>query len=313
MPGAVVSLRYNQVTRQSAWIFDRPGYSQYFWLKYETSESSNTYIESFMGNSVSHLPGSSHAKTAAGKRSSMLEPEKSKFDVEAFLTSTGLGRTLVQLKPKQILFSQGGPADSIFYLRKGRVKLTVVSHVGKEATVAIVSDGEFIGEESLQAAPRPRLRTATATAITACSALKVSRDAMVRALNEEHALSDLFLKSLLKRSIRFQADLVDQLFNSSEMRLARLLLLMADSGTPGEPKQFIPRITQETLADMIGTTRSRVSLFMNRFRKLGYIEYRGRIRVHRSLLDAMLRGELIQHDSERSTDSSTRRFPSKRG
>ena len=197
-----------------------------------------------------------------------------------------MGRRIAQFKQKQPLFSQGDPADSIFYLQKGRASLTVVSKSGKEATIALISAGEFVGEESI--AGTAGLRLATATAITPCLALKIERGEIIRVLHEEHAFSDLFLKFLLARSMRTQADLVDQLFNSSEKRLARILLLLAEFGKPGEPEPLIPEITQETLAEMIGTTRSRVSFFMNRFRKLGFIEYNGRIRVHRSLLNIVL-------------------------
>jgi CRP/FNR family transcriptional regulator, cyclic AMP receptor protein len=216
----------------------------------------------------------------------MNEGKKTAFDVAAFLANPGLGRKIVQLKPKQVFFSQGHAADCIFYLQKGRAKLTVVSANGKEATITLLSEGDFVGEESL--ATVGGLRLATATAITACFALKVQRDEMVRVMHEEHSFSDLFLKFLLARSMRIQADLVDQLFNSSEKRLARILLLLAEFGKAGEPETLIPDITQETLAEMIGTTRSRVSFFMNRFRKLSFIEYNGRIQVHKSLLNVVL-------------------------
>jgi CRP/FNR family cyclic AMP-dependent transcriptional regulator len=216
----------------------------------------------------------------------MIQLEKPAFDAAAFLTHAGLGRRVVQLVPRETFFSQGDPADSVFYLQDGRAKITVVSQAGKEATVALLSVGDFVGEESLAAAHG--LRLATTKAITACTALKISREEMIRVMHEEHELSDLFLKFLLARSMRTQADLVDQLFNSSERRLARILLLMAEFGRPGEPQTLIPKISQETLAEMIGTTRSRVSFFMNRFRKLGFIEYDGRIRVHRSLLNVVL-------------------------
>ena len=216
----------------------------------------------------------------------MAEREYGSFDAAKFLANTGLGRRIVQFKPKQALFSQGSPADSVFYLQKGRAKLTVVSRNGKEATLAILAPGDFVGEESLAGAAG--LRLATATAITACTALRIERAEMIRVMHEEHAFSDLFLKFLLARSMRTQADLVDQLFNSSEKRLARILLLMAEFGKPGEPETLIPRITQETLAEMIGTTRSRVSFFMNRFRKLGFVDYNGRIKVHKSLLNVVL-------------------------
>jgi CRP/FNR family cyclic AMP-dependent transcriptional regulator len=216
----------------------------------------------------------------------MAQPQQIAFDAPAFLAEAGLGRTIIQLKPKQAFFSQGGSADSIFYLQSGRAKLTVFSENGKEATITLFAVGDFIGEESL--ASIGGLRLATATAITACTALKIEREEMVRVMHEEHSFSDLFVKFLLARSMRTQADLVDQLFNSSEKRLARILLLLAEFGKPGEPESLIPEITQETLAEMIGTTRSRVSFFMNRFRKLGFIEYNGRIRVHKSLLNVVL-------------------------
>jgi CRP/FNR family transcriptional regulator, cyclic AMP receptor protein len=206
------------------------------------------------------------------------------FDPATFLANAGLGRRIVRLRAKQAFFSQGGPADSIFYLQSGRAKLSVYSRSGKEATITLLSAGEFIGEESI--AGVVGLRMATATAISACTALKIERAEMIRVLHEEHAFSDLFLKFLLARSMRTQADLVDQLFNSSEKRLARILLLMAEFSEPGPQQRPIPKITQETLAEMIGTTRSRVSFFMNRFRSLGFIEYRGL--VHKSLLNVIL-------------------------
>jgi CRP/FNR family transcriptional regulator, cyclic AMP receptor protein len=216
----------------------------------------------------------------------MSEQKAIQFDPASFLAHTGLGRRIVQLKPKQAFFSQGNPSDSVFYLQKGRAKLTVVSKNGKEATITLLGPGDFVGEESIAAIVG--LRMATATAITACTAHKVEREEMIRVMHEEHSFSDLFLSFLLARSMRIQADLVDQLFNSSEKRLARILLLMAEFGKPGEPETLIPKITQETLAEMIGTTRSRVSFFMNRFRKLGFIEYNGRIQVHKSLLNVVL-------------------------
>jgi CRP/FNR family cyclic AMP-dependent transcriptional regulator len=208
------------------------------------------------------------------------------FDAIGFLARAGLGRRIVQLKPKQAFFSQGDPSDAVFYLQKGRAQLTVVSKSGKEATIALLSEGDFVGEESM--AGVIGLRLATATAISACTALKIEREEMIRVIHEEHAFSDLFLKFLLARSMRTQADLVDQLFNSSEKRLARILLLMAEFDKPGEPETLIPKITQESLAEMIGTTRSRVSFFMNRFRSLGFIEYNGGIKVHKSLLNVVL-------------------------
>jgi CRP-like cAMP-binding protein len=227
----------------------------------------------------------------------MVELEKLTFDAGTFLTNAGLGRKIVQLLPKESFFSQGEPADSIFYLQKGRAKVMVVSPAGKEATITLLAAGDFVGEESLAALSG--LRLATAVAVTACTALKIKRDEMVRAMHEEHNFSDLFLKFLLARSMRIQADLVDQLFNSSEKRLARILLLMAEFGRPGEPEPMIPKISQETLAEMIGTTRSRVSFFMNRFRKLGFIDYSGRIRVHKSLLNIVLHDQLPNGNDEK--------------
>jgi CRP/FNR family cyclic AMP-dependent transcriptional regulator len=232
----------------------------------------------------------------------MTDLKPMQFDPAVFLAQAGLGRKIVRLKPKEIFFAQGDAADCVYYLRSGRAKLKVISSGGKEATIALLAAGEFVGEESM--AGVPGLRMATATAITQCVALKIERAEMIRVMHEEHAFSDLFLKFLLARSMRTQADLVDQLFNSSEMRLARILLLMAEFGKPadhsgdkdrpqgtlGEPAQLIPKISQETLAEMVGTTRSRVSFFMNRFRKLGFIDYNGGIHVHKSLLNVVLHG-----------------------
>ncbi|MDR3777002.1 MAG: Crp/Fnr family transcriptional regulator [Terracidiphilus sp.] len=226
----------------------------------------------------------------------MVEPQKPAFDVAAFLASAGLGRRIVQLAPKNIFYSQGDPADSVFYLQKGRARLTVVSTSGKEATITLLGQGDFVGEESLVAVPERRL--ATATALTACTALKIRREEMLRVMHEEHAFSDMFVKFLLNRSMRIQADLVDQLFNSSEKRLARILLLMSEFGQDGKPEPMIPKISQETLAEMIGTTRSRVSFFMNRFRKLGLIEYNGRILVHKSLLNVVLHDHLSDDEAD---------------
>jgi CRP-like cAMP-binding protein len=226
----------------------------------------------------------------------MIQPGGLEFDTAAYLAHAGLGRRIVQLEPKQRLFSQGDPADSIFYLQDGRAKITVVSQTGKEATVTILTPSDFAGEESLTA--NHGLRLATATAITACSALKISREEIIRVMHEEHEFSDLFLKFLLARSMRNWANLVDQLFNSSEKRLARILLLMAEFGKPGESKRYIPKISQETLAEMIGTTRSRVSFFMNRFRKLGFIDYTDHIQVHESLLNVVLH-DLLPGDASK--------------
>jgi CRP-like cAMP-binding protein len=227
----------------------------------------------------------------------IIDKNNSTFDPAAFLAHAGLVRRIVEVRPKQAFFTQGDQADSVFYLQSGRARLTVVSQNGKEATITLLSAGDFVGEESIASVPGVRL--ATATAVDTCSALKIGRDEMMRAMHEEHAFSDLFLSFLLARSVKTQADLVDQLFNSSEKRLARILLLMAEFGKPGERETYIPPITQETLADMIGTTRSRVSFFMNRFRKLGFIDYNGRIQVHKSLLNVVLLDQLPENNPER--------------
>jgi CRP-like cAMP-binding protein len=190
------------------------------------------------------------------------------------------------MKAREAFFSQGSEADSIFYLLKGRAKLTVVSAAGKEATITLLTVGDFVGEESIAGAIGRRL--ATATAINACTALKIERTEMIRVLHEEHALSDLFLKFLLARSLRTQADLVDQLFNSSEKRLARTLLLLARYGKEDKPQRVLPKISQEMLAEMVGTTRSRVNFFMNKFRKLGFIKYNGGLQINTSLLSVVL-------------------------
>ena len=216
------------------------------------------------------------------------------FDLVTFLEEAGVGRKVVHLLPKQGFFSQGSPADSIFYLRTGSARLTVVSPDGKEATVALLSSGEFIGEESL--ASVGGLHLATATAVVVCTALQIAREVMIRVMHEEHSLSEMYMKFLLARSMRTQADLVDQLFNSSEKRLARILMMMAEFGEPGKPERMIPRITQETLAEMVGTTRSRVNFFMNRFRKLGLVEYSGRIRVHQSLANVILHDHFTEQE-----------------
>jgi CRP/FNR family transcriptional regulator, cyclic AMP receptor protein len=218
------------------------------------------------------------------------------FDPISYLARAGVARTISAVKPNENFFVQGDPADSVFYLQSGRAKLTVISHKGKVATITILSSGDFVGEESLAAVAG--LRLATATAINTCTALRIGREEMIHVMHQDDALSDMFLKFLLARSMRTQADLVDQLFNSSEKRLARILLLMAEFGKPGEPESFIPPITQETLADMIGTTRSRVSFFMNRFRKLGFIDYKGRIQVHKSLLNVVLLDQLPDQGPE---------------
>jgi len=216
------------------------------------------------------------------------------FDLATFLENAGVGRKVVHLQPEQVFFLQGSSADSVFYLRTGSPKLTVVSQDGREATVALLTSGEFIGEESL--ASLGGLHLATATAIVVCTALQIAREEMIRVMHEERSFSEMYMKFLLARSMRTQADLVDQLFNSSEKRLARVLLLLAEFGEPGSPEPSIPPITQETLAEMVGTTRSRVCFFMNRFRKLGLVEYNSRIRVHKSLLNVILHDHFTEQE-----------------
>jgi len=217
------------------------------------------------------------------------------FDLATFLEEAGVGRKVVHMQPKQAFFLQGSPADSIFYLRTGRARLTVVSPDGREATVALLSSGDFIGEESL--ASVGGLHLITATAIVVCTALQIAREEMIRVMYQERSLSEMYMKFLLARSMRTQADLVDQLFNSSEKRLARVLLLLTEFGEPGSPETLLPPITQETLAEIVGTTRSRVSFFMNRFRKLGLIEYNGRILVHKSLINVILHDHFTEQES----------------
>jgi CRP-like cAMP-binding protein len=219
------------------------------------------------------------------------------FTPEAFLSTIGEGRRLLHHKPKGVIFAQGTASNCVFYILAGRAKLTVLSQSGKEATITLLAPGDFIGEDAIAGVPGPRL--ATATAITTCTALRIDRDEMCRVMHDEHSFSDFFVRFLIARGMRTQADLVDQLFNSSEKRLARTLLLMAEFGQSGEPVTVIPHITQEALAEMIGTTRSRVSFFMNRFRKLGFIQYNGRIHIHKSLLNVVLHDQFSGHNSER--------------
>ena len=207
------------------------------------------------------------------------------FEPELFLREAGVGKTVVDLKKNALLFSQGDTADAVFYIQKGRIKLTVISAQGKEAVVAIMEAGQFFGEGCLNGHP---LRMATTTAMEETVVTKISKAAMTTTLHNEPKFSELFMAYLLTRNGRIEEDLVDQLFNSSEKRLARLLLLLANFGKEGTPQPIQPDISQETLAEMIGTTRSRVSFFMNKFRKLGLISYNGKIEVHNSLLTAVL-------------------------
>ena len=212
------------------------------------------------------------------------------FDVKQFFATIGEGRKIVRARKKQRVYLQGAPCEALFYIQKGKVRLTVVSKKGKEATIGILNPGDFFGEGGLAGQP---LRMGSATAMTDCELMRIEKKAMMLALHREHALSDMFVAYLLGRNIRYEEDLVDQLFNSSEKRLARILLLLAQFGKEGKPEKVIPRISQETLAEMVGTTRPRVSFFMNRFRKLGFIDYNaGReLEVHSSLL------HIVLHDS----------------
>jgi CRP/FNR family transcriptional regulator, cyclic AMP receptor protein len=219
------------------------------------------------------------ASTTLGKKNNNFDPKK-------FLASIGEGRKVVAFPKKQAIFVQGDAADAVFYIQEGKVRLTVVSKIGKEATLGILSEGQFFGEGSLAG---QSLRMGSATAMTDCELLRIDKKAMMLALHREHTFSDLFVAYLLARNIRYEEDLVDQLFNSSEKRLARLLLLFAHFGKEGAPETVIPKISQETLAEMIGTTRSRVSFFMNRFRELGFLDYgESGLQVHSSLLNVVL-------------------------
>jgi CRP-like cAMP-binding protein len=207
------------------------------------------------------------------------------FDPLAFLAHAGGGRTVSRYRKDSAVFAQGEPADAVFYIQKGKIKLTVVSAQGKEAVVAVLGAGEFCGEGCLAGQPR---RMATATAMIECEVMRLPKSSIVQVLHDEPAFSELFVAHLLARSIRIEEDLVDQLFNSSEKRLARALLLLANFGKEGRPEPIIAKVSQETLAEMIGTTRSRVSFFMNKFRRLGFISYNGHLEIHSSLLSVVL-------------------------
>jgi CRP/FNR family transcriptional regulator, cyclic AMP receptor protein len=223
--------------------------------------------------------------TFARTHSAMAKKSKSKFDPEAFLAKADGGVTIANYRKGQVVFAQGDPADSVFYIREGRVKIAVVSEQGKEAVVAFLKAGDFIGEGCLTGRPR---RVSTARAVEDSVVTRLDKTTMVRMLGDEPKFSELFTAHLLARTLRVEEDLVDQLFNSSEKRLARALLLLANFGKEGKHEPVIAKVSQETLADMIGTTRSRVSHFMNKFRQLGYVDYNGDLEVHSSLLDAVL-------------------------
>ena len=212
--------------------------------------------------------------------------EKHNFDPKRFLATIGEGRKVMAFSAKQKIFTQGDTADAIFYIQEGKVRLSVVSQIGKEATLGLLSAGDFFGEGGLAG---QSLRMGSAAAIADCELLRIDNKSMMLALHREHAFSDMFVAYLLGRNIRYEEDLVDQLFNSSEKRLARILLLLAHFGKEGVPQTVIPKISQETLAEMVGTTRSRVSFFINRFRKLGFVDYGGNgMQVHSSLLNIVL-------------------------
>jgi CRP/FNR family cyclic AMP-dependent transcriptional regulator len=210
---------------------------------------------------------------------------KAPFDAKTLLTSIPEGRTTREYQKSQVVFSQGDQADAVFFVQRGKVKLTVLSKQGKQAVIALLGPGDFFGEGCLAGQP---LRMATATAITECSIVRLAKQMMMRALHREAVFAELFTTYLLSRNIRMEEDLVDQLFNSSEKRLARILLLLANFGKEGRPEPVVPKISQETLAEMVGTTRSRISFFMNKFRKLGFVDYNGGLEVHTSLLHVVL-------------------------
>src|SRR6202162_5360060 len=208
-----------------------------------------------------------------------------KFDPQIFLSTINGGRKIAAFLKKQTIFAQGDSSDAVFYIKEGKVKLTVVSQIGKEATIGILNNGAFFGEGCLTGQP---LRLCSATAMTDCSVMKIDKKSMMEVLHREHAFSDMFVAYLLARNIRYEEELVGQLFNSSEKRLARILLLLAHFGKDGKPEVAIPKISQQTLAEMVGTTRGRVNFFMNRFRKLGFVRYNGGLEVHSSLLSVVL-------------------------
>ena len=217
------------------------------------------------------------------------------FDPDTFLSTIGEGRRLLHFSKKQNVFAQGDAPGAVFHIQRGKIKLTAVSSNGKEATIRILEEGDFFGEGCLTG---QLVRVASASALTACDILRIDKKTMTRALHRERKLSDMFVAYLLGRNIRYEEDLVDQLFNSSEKRLARILLLLAHFGEERVPQSIVPEISQGTLAEMVGTTRSRVNFFMNRFRKLGFIHYKGGLQVHDSLLNVVLHGDLT-HVTER--------------
>jgi CRP/FNR family transcriptional regulator, cyclic AMP receptor protein len=211
--------------------------------------------------------------------------KRQKFDSQTFLSTIDGGRTIAAFPKKQTIFNQGDSSDAVFYIQEGKIKLTVLSKAGKEATIGILNEGDFFGEGCLTG---QSLRMCSARALTDCTLMRIDKKAMMEVIHREHSFSDMFVAYLLTRNIRYEEDLVDHLFNSSEKRLARILLLLAHFGKEGKPEVAIPKISQETLAEMVGTTRSRVNFFMNRFRKLGFVRYNGELEVHSSLLSVVL-------------------------
>jgi CRP/FNR family transcriptional regulator, cyclic AMP receptor protein len=234
----------------------------------------------------------------------MGKKSRAAFDPKQFLAKVGAGKTISKYHKDQVVFSQGEVADAVYYIQKGKLKLTVISEHGKEAVVAILGPGDFFGEGCLNGHPR---RIATTMAIDDCMVTRIAKEAMIATLHDEPDFSELFMSYLLTRNSRIEEDLIDQLFNSSEKRLARLLLLMANFGKEGRPEPIVGKISQETLAEMIGTTRSRVSFFMNKFRKLGFIDYNGKLEVHNSLLNVVLndKPEIRSRDEEIAKPDST--------
>jgi len=225
----------------------------------------------------------------------MGKPANDEFDAKVFIAKVGAGKTILEFRKNQHIFKQGDVADTVFYIQNGRVKLTVLSEQGKEAVVAILEPGQFFGEGCMNG---HKLRISTTTAMEDCVITSITKDAMVAAIHDEPKFSEMFMTYLLTRNSRIEEDLIDQLFNSSERRLARLLLLLANFGKEGSPQPISPNISQETLAEMVGTTRSRVSHFMNKFRKLGLISYNGNIEVHSSLLSAVLHEKPLLKERE---------------
>ena len=211
--------------------------------------------------------------------------KRRKFDPKIFLSTIDGGRKITTFSKKQTIFAQGDESDAVFYIQKGKIKLTVVSKTGKEATIGILNEGDFFGEGCLTG---QSLRLFSATAMADCSLMRIDKKSMIEVLHREHEFSDLFVGYLLTRNIRYEEDLVDQLFNSSEKRLARILLLLANFGKEGKSEVAIPKISQKTLAEMVGTTRPRINFFMNKFRKLGFVRYNGELEIHTSLLDVVL-------------------------